>query len=72
MWEGAVLGVSVNVGASTGAGKQEMEEGAKSPLPSLLFLLLINEHSRLQPIILNCFSKGFLLCDIQESKLTFI
>lgn len=32
MWETAVLGMSVNIGASTGAGKQEMEQAAKSPL----------------------------------------
>lgn len=31
MWETAVLGMSVSTGASTGAGKQEMEPMAKSP-----------------------------------------
>lgn len=42
MWESAVLGMSVSTGASTGAGKQEMEPVAKSLTPSLLCSLLIN------------------------------
>lgn len=42
MWETAAQGMSVNIGAGTGGGKQEMEQAAKSPLPSLLFSLLIN------------------------------
>lgn len=67
--ETAVLGMAlIHV---LGTGKQEVE-GGKSTLPPLLFSLLINHLSRLQPIILNCFSKGFLPCDVQEMKLTLM